>query len=205
MASSEPALWTAAIGGQPEEVRRLLAAGVNIDERSRGRETALHGAVRLGFDAIVELLLEKGASVNLRTKFGGRNSALHLAVCGKHVAIVGLLLNRGAGVNDKKDDGASALHLAVRAGHLAITKLLLGKGADLVAQGRKPAFSWQTPADLASAHANPELAAAFHAEVARRAALQPGKTPPGPLLTGKTESRNICARASVVYSFSVSG
>ena len=92
--------------------------------------------------------------------------------------MVALLLDRGAGVNDKDKNGDSALHLAVRAGHLAITKLLLGKGADLVALNR----SFKMPVALASAHWNPEFAAALQAEAARRA-TQPGETSPRPFLT----------------------
>ena len=261
MASSKPALWSAATNGKPEEVWRLLAAGVNIDEsiheKSLGGETALHGAVRWGFDAIVEQLVAKGAGVNLVTSDSSRDSALHLAARYGHGAMVALLLDRGAGVNVKNknrdtalhlaakfgrgaivvllldqgagvnvrnNNGESALHLAargghsstveqllgrgadvnqttkhgntalhfsVRDGHLAITKLLLGEGADMLALNR----AGKTPlVALATAIWNPELAAALQAEAARRAALQPGKTSPGPSLSESTESRRRCTR-----------
>ena len=115
MASSEATLWTAASNDRPEEVQRLLAAGANIDEKSLHGETALHGAVRGGLDAIVELLLGKGAGVDCTGN--NMDTALHLAARGGHGAIVARLLGRGAFVNAKNKHGDSALHVAIRGGH----------------------------------------------------------------------------------------
>ena len=209
MASSEPALWTAAINDQPEEVQRLLADGVNIDEKSLSGETALHGAVRGGFDAIVELLLGKGAGVNVRITNGCKDTALHLAARlgqgmfvelllekgagvnfknnfldtalhlaarGGHSAIVARLLSRGVVVNYTNQNGDSALHLAVRGGHLATAILLLGKGADVLACNR---FG-KTPVDIASEPRKQAFAAALREEARRSEASQPGETSPGP-------------------------
>ena len=129
MASSESKLWSAATNGQPQEVQRLLAAGVKIDERSLCGETALHGAVRSGFYAIVEQLLKKGAGTKPRIMGGSNDAALHLAVRFGHDAIVALLLDRGAGVNVKNKNGDRALHVAARVGYGAIVEQLLDKGA----------------------------------------------------------------------------
>ena len=199
MASSYPALWTAASIGHAEEVRRLLeVGGSKIDSKVPHGETALHAAVKGGHGAIMELLLAKGARVDVKTNHGSMDTALHFAVRGGHHAIVARLLEKGAGVDVKNCSWDTALHLAIRCKDLAIAILLLGNGADMLAPNQRS----QTPQDLASEATRPRrtsrlclqgsqapqdfvsvplrlgFAEMLHEEATRRAAAQPGETHP---------------------------
>jgi len=58
----------------------------------------LHCAARSGQDAVVDLLLKRGASVKAKTKNG--LEPLHMAVQGDHTACVQLLLQHGAAIEN---------------------------------------------------------------------------------------------------------
>ena len=96
-------------------------------------------------EAIVKLLLEKGADVNAQ---GGRHGhALQAASFGGHEAIMKLLLEKGADVNAQGGRHCHALQAASFGGHEAIVKLLLEKGADVNAQGGWNANALQAASD----------------------------------------------------------
>ena len=75
-----------------------------------GGGSTLHIACRRGDAALVELLLERGASVTSKADTG-LPPPLHLAVGDPHAAR--LLIAAGAAVEDKDSDGNTALHHAV--------------------------------------------------------------------------------------------
>ncbi len=52
-------------GGNPDEARRLLRLGADVDHRDTQGKTALHRAARAGFSVAMRILLEHGASVNI--------------------------------------------------------------------------------------------------------------------------------------------
>ena len=52
-------------GGNPDEVRRLLRLGADVNYRDSQGKTALHRASRAGFTVTMGILLEHGASVNI--------------------------------------------------------------------------------------------------------------------------------------------
>ena len=57
-------------GGNPDEVRRLLRLGADVDYRDSQGKTALHRASRAGFRVTMGILLEHGASVYIEDTKG---------------------------------------------------------------------------------------------------------------------------------------
>ena len=70
-----------------------LAAGADVNAKTKFGGSPLHRAANGGQNEIVELLIAKGADVNAKTKFGG--SPLHDAAIGGHKEIVGLTNREG--------------------------------------------------------------------------------------------------------------
>ncbi|MCJ1267775.1 hypothetical protein MMC22_007661, partial [Lobaria immixta] len=96
-------------------------------------KTALIWAVRREHEAMVQLLLEKGADVDVNHWQGG--TALYQASEGGHKAIVQMLLEKGADANAEHGRfGGTALYVASRGGHKAVVQVLLEKGADVNAK-----------------------------------------------------------------------
>jgi hypothetical protein len=113
--------------GLINKVKRLLVLGLNkIDDK---RSTTLYWAAQRGHEAVVRLLLEKGADVEAKGRF--RETALIGAARGGHEAVVRLLLEKGADVEAKDEYGGTALVGAAEGGHEAVVRLLLEKGADV--------------------------------------------------------------------------
>ena len=96
--------------------------------------TALMWAALGKYEAIVRLLLKKGADVNTKNKIG--ETALYLAAERGDEAVVQQLLEKGADINAKDKVGWTALHMAARYGYKAVAQLLLEKGADVNAKDR---------------------------------------------------------------------
>ncbi|KAF9050900.1 ankyrin repeat-containing domain protein [Rhodocollybia butyracea] len=95
-------------------------------------------------EAIINLLLEKGADVNAQ---GGKyGNALQAAAVNGNEPIVRLLLNRGAEVNTQGGEHGSALHAAANRGHEGIVHTLLERGAEVNAQGEKYGTALQAAA-----------------------------------------------------------
>jgi ankyrin repeat protein len=126
--------WTpimyAALYGEAEDVRLLLAKGANPNTQNDGGGTALMYAIE---DAEkIRRLLEGGADANARS--GEGRTALLIAVgrAGSY-AVVKLLLEKGASASVRLADGRTTLSLAVAARDASLLQLLLDHGAD-----RKP-------------------------------------------------------------------
>ena len=136
-----------------------------VNKRDGSSTTALHRAAENGHEAVVRLLLEKGADVKAKNKDGRTtlhetvirghdkvvrlllekgadieakdfNVALHQAITRGHDKVVRLLLEKGADVNTKDKDGRTALHQAVIEGNGEVVRLLLEKGADVEAKDK---------------------------------------------------------------------
>jgi ankyrin repeat protein len=93
-------------------VRLLIEKGANIEAKASNGWTALRWASSNGHEAVVKLLLEKGADVEL-------------------------LLEKGADVDAKDRAGKTALQRAAENGHEAVVKLLVEKGADIDAMDER--------------------------------------------------------------------
>ena len=125
-----------------EKIKSLLAAGVDVNVRGRGGETALMSAVESGgADAfkVVKLLLSAGADV---AAVDGEGEAALIKAAERGLAdIAALLLDAGADANTKVEggwlNGHTALMAAARCKSEAaveIVSLLLILGADVNAK-----------------------------------------------------------------------
>lgn len=107
--------------------------------------TSLDFAVFLQNEAIVELLLEKGA--NIEAKDGQTLTPLLSAVHYGGEQMVKLLLEKGADIEAKDNNGQTPLSSAVHYRGEQIVKLLLRKGANVEAKDVR-LYTWQQPRDL---------------------------------------------------------
>ena len=116
----------------------LLEQGASADPPTRSTtglvkslSTPLQIAAYKGNEAVVRLLLDRGADVNQSSI---HSSTLDYAIAEGWEPVVRLLLERGAGVTIEAASpyyglkGLASLILAARAGHVGITKLVLDNG-----------------------------------------------------------------------------
>ena len=98
------------------------------------KRTALMWAAQCGHEAVVRLLLEKGA----HTEIKGRDdeTAFLLAADSGHEAIVLLLLEKGTDMKATDSKRETALMMAAKHGYKTMTQLLLEQGADANVQNR---------------------------------------------------------------------
>jgi hypothetical protein len=102
---------------------------VRQERRIRKNQSSLLRATANGHEAVVKLLLEKGAE--LKAKYTHSWTALSWAAEKGHEAVVKLLLEIGAELEAKDKYGWTALSRAAYKGHEAVVKLLLEIGAEL--------------------------------------------------------------------------
>lgn len=108
--NSEEDLFSYAMGGEVEEVRRLLEEGVNPNAADEDGETALMFAVSSSIPEVVDVLLDAGADP------GSKNSS-------------GLTALMGAVIGDGEMDDEE-----MRLDYLKIARLLIEVGADTSAR-----------------------------------------------------------------------
>ena len=125
------ALHGAAFSGDAEIARLILdrdERGVLINLRNFAMgETALIAAARNGYDAVVQLLLQRGALVD-KTDIYGR-TALIMACVYENESIVCKLLDKGADPNFTNEQGEQPLASAIENRYEGIVRILLEKGA----------------------------------------------------------------------------
>ena len=95
--------------GNIEAVKQHIAAGTDVDAKTRG-ETPLLWAARFGQSQVAELLIAEGADVNAKNVVG--QTPLHWAAMAGHKEIIELLIAAGAEVNAKTKRGETPLDLA---------------------------------------------------------------------------------------------
>ena len=106
----DEAFLSAAKKGKLDEVKSLLAEGVDVDCSDAFSCTGLFWASANNHKSIVEYLIEKGANLNAGAGVGG--TPLARAAYEGHVEVVELLIAKGADVNAKDVSGRSPLDSA---------------------------------------------------------------------------------------------
>ena len=113
---------------------------VNVNNKNRQGNTALHDAVRIGNQKLIDALLQKGAIINAANIKG--TTPLMQAIAMGSKEIVRFLLDRGANISAIDASGNSALHYAFKSRpDLAMITILLDAGASVTAvnqAGRTP-------------------------------------------------------------------
>lgn len=122
-------LHAAAHAGDVDEVRRLIAAGADVDAKSEFGGTALMAAAERAHVEVVRLLLEAGADPSRADYLG--NAPLHWAAVRGPAESVRLLITHGADVNAGSVQMGTPLSSAAGAGRIEIAALLLDRGATL--------------------------------------------------------------------------
>ncbi len=120
-------LHDAAFIGDINEVKRLIAEGIDVNQKDFGGRTPLHLTARYGYPAVAEHLIANGADVDAKDN-GGRTPLIEAAAHGD-AAVVELLIAKGADVNAKDQDGLTPLQRAVRMGYKNMVQLLKRHGA----------------------------------------------------------------------------
>jgi ankyrin repeat protein len=117
-------IWFTARGGDAHAVTAWLDEGGGVDARCAEQygATLLIMAAAGGQEAMVRMLLQRGASVNLQNSVGG--TALMIAALNGHTTIAQALLDAKADVSLQTTDGSTALMLAEQRKHTATAQLL---------------------------------------------------------------------------------
>ena len=115
--------------GNAHAVDLFVRAGLPADTRDKKGVPVLCLAVRAGNRAIVDLLLDSGASVNVQSEDRGNSPLMDAAAYGNAV-ILSDLLEAGATLDLLSKDGQTALIIAVGKTDVAASALLLEAGAD---------------------------------------------------------------------------
>ena len=137
----------AAMRGDAEAVRRLVADGADVNTPQGDGTTALHWAAENGDTEILEILLYGGANTEAVTR-NGAYTPLHLASAVGMTNSIETLLKSGADVHHGSATGVTALHFAASSGNAESVRVLLRNGADVDAQE----LVWgQTPLIFAAA------------------------------------------------------
>ena len=137
----------AAMRGDLEAVRALLAAGEDVNGALGDGMTALHWAARKGRLDVAEVLIAAGADLEAGTRLGG-HTPLHVASRAAQAPLVEALLSAGADPRAATSTGVTALHFAAGAGVSGAVEMLVRHGAEVDA--REPEWG-QTPLMFAAA------------------------------------------------------
>jgi ankyrin repeat protein len=111
-----------------DEVRELIAAGANVNEREADGSSALLWAAYQSSPELISILLAAGADPNTANEFGV--TPLLQASRYGDVATITALLEGGADSGLAAREGETPLMAAARAGSVDSVKLLLERGAD---------------------------------------------------------------------------
>ncbi|KAG2484919.1 hypothetical protein HYH03_016305 [Edaphochlamys debaryana] len=121
-------LHAAAARGDVAELRRLLAAGADVDARDQAGATPLYSAAAHGHTLALRTLLAAGAKKDAADALTGA-TPIHAAAKGGHTEAIQALLAAGVNKEAATDTGATPLHAAAQGGHTEAIRVLLKAGA----------------------------------------------------------------------------
>ena len=127
----ETKLHQAAIKGKTEEVKKLVALGIEIDAKDYSGWTALHEACGNNRTEIAKILLEANADVQKRSQNG--TTPLHDAAANCNEKLIKLLLRYGADPDAKNDNNQTTYDVVnddVLGKYKELVKKVLYKYAD---------------------------------------------------------------------------
>ena len=129
-AAQDVRLPDAAMKGDLEAVRSLLAEGIDVNLAHGDGNTALHWATYRRNAEMVGALINAGADSSARTRIG-EMTPLFMASKVGDAEIMRLLLEAGADATLRSTTGTTPLMLAAGSGKVAAVGLLLENGADV--------------------------------------------------------------------------
>jgi ankyrin repeat protein len=121
-------LVSAAAKGRVEEVRRLIARGIDVNRADRNLKLSLVCAAAAGHAAVVKELLTAGADTEARQYLV---APLWTAADHGHLEVVQILLAAGASIDSATLSRETALHRALANGHVEVARCLVRAGAAL--------------------------------------------------------------------------
>jgi ankyrin repeat protein len=131
--------------GHEAVMKLLLEEGdADLEFEDNDSWTPLSRAARNGNEAIVKLLIEKGANLESKGKYG--YTPLWRAAYDEHEAVVRLLVEKGANLECEDIYGLTLLSQAAGDEHETVVKLLVKNGANLES---KDSYGW-TPLSRAA-------------------------------------------------------
>ncbi|MFH1537311.1 MAG: ankyrin repeat domain-containing protein [bacterium] len=133
---TEYPLHLACDSGSICDVRRLIAQGMDANDRDDLKKTPLHVAANR---EIALLLTENGADIFARDLQG--NTVLHTSAARGRMGVAEYLIRKGLDVNDNKcAEGYTPLHVASGYGHYRLVEMLMNKGASVDAKDEEKAI-----------------------------------------------------------------
>ncbi|KAG8198720.1 hypothetical protein JTE90_023488 [Oedothorax gibbosus] len=114
--------------GDIKKVMQLIVNGIDPNHKfvTHKNNTPLHIAAFYGFQGIVHLLLQYGASMDAVND--DLETPLMLAVEKNHFPVVKCLILSGAQVEVKNENGSTAFHIAAKNNNIGIAKLIFDAG-----------------------------------------------------------------------------
>ena len=117
--------------GQANEIAWILRNGYNIEAKNKQNQTALIWFVIHQRPAVVESLLQQGASKDYCGPDEDGNTPLTIAADRGYLKVVSMLLEHGANVDFRSARQDTGLTLAAKNGHMDVVKKLLASKADI--------------------------------------------------------------------------
>ena len=168
-----PALLHMAVWlGRAEEIKELLSAGAQLDDKDEKGRTPFDIAVRRGHGEEIKKLLSANIQPDSRDEEGW--TPLHLAALLGKVEAIKALLTAGAQLDARNKYGSTPLHKAASGGKVEAIKALLSAGAQLDARDK----NGETPLHIAVWHGKVEaIKALLTADARLDATDKNGETP----------------------------